>query len=127
LSTVKEIGSIGVSPVAPSAGVEVIEATGGTTIVVDGAALDDELGSLLAPLLWLSGAPLAVDVTVAVVSDPPLHPANNRQATSAPSNTVTGALLRAALIVITALSQLFPRGGNTLAPRQPIHSGQRQG
>jgi hypothetical protein len=41
--------------VAPSAGVEVIEATGGTTIVVDGAALDDELGSLLAPLLWLSG------------------------------------------------------------------------
>jgi hypothetical protein len=95
-------------------------------MVVDGAALD-EADALALPEPWVSGAPLAVEVTVAVVSDPPLHPASSRHAANAPSNSFKGALLRAALIVITALSQVSPRGGRTLAPRQPIHSGQGQG
>ena len=93
---------------------------------MDGAALD-EADALALPVPWVSGAPLAVEVTVAVVSDPPLHPASSRHAASAPSNSFKGALLRAALIVISALSQVSPRGGMTLAPRQPIHSGQRPG
>ncbi len=70
---------------------------------------------------------MVVEVTVVVASDPPLQPASSRHATSAPSNAVKGALLRATLFVITALSQVSPRGGMTLAPRQPIRSGQRQG
>jgi hypothetical protein len=125
LSTVNEMGAIGVSPVAPNAGVEVMDATGGSTCVVDGAALDDELDSLELP--WLSGAPFVVEVTVVVASDPPLQPASTRHASNAPSTIVKGALLRAALIVITALSQVSPRGGMTQAPRQPIRSGQRPG
>jgi hypothetical protein len=68
-----------------------------------------------------------VDVTVVVASDPPLHPDNTRHATSALNNAIKGAPLRAALIVIFALSQVSPRGGMTLAPRQPIRSGQRSG
>jgi len=95
-------------------------------MVVDGAARG-EADALALPEPWASGAPLAVEVTVAVVSDPPLHPASSRHAANAPSKTFKGALLRAALIVITALSQVSQRGGTTLAPRQPIHSGQGQG
>ena len=100
-ATVKEIGVIGDNPVELSAGVAVIEATGGTTVGV-GEALDedesddDDCSAELEPCE--SGTP-AVDVTVVVAdSEPLLQPASTASTVMIDSINAHGAVLLSAIL-----------------------------
>ena len=83
-----------------------MEATGGTTLVVDGAALDDdEFDPLDAEP---DSVPPTVEVTVVSADNEPLlHPASRAIIATNASTTVSSAFFRAAIIVSTAQSQDF--------------------
>jgi hypothetical protein len=83
-----------------------MEATGGTTLVVDGDALTDELAALDGEPP--DSVPPAVEVTVVSAdSEPLLHPASRAIIATNASTTVSSAFFRAAIIVFTAPSQDF--------------------
>jgi hypothetical protein len=133
---VNEIGVIGDKPVEFSAGVAVIEATGGTTVGV-GEALDDEFDDdwSLALDPCESGAP-AVDVTVVVPdSEPLLQPTSTASMATIASNRfrgvfLPGAFLRALIIVYRLIAWNVRRRknrgqGQPIATAADRSSGQR--
>ncbi|MEP6561651.1 MAG: hypothetical protein ABJD68_11355 [Nakamurella sp.] len=105
-----------------------MEATGGTTFVVDGAAPEDELDPLGDELSGFGDwVPPAVEVAVVSAdSDPLLHPASSAIIATIASTTVSGAFFRAAIIVSTALSQ-FSAGRNEFraTAAEPLRPGAR--